>query len=141
MPCSSRFLIRPLPAMRVFLLVCVLFVTAGALCAADAAVKAFDIPAGAASRTLRLFAQQSGREIVFSAEDIGETQTNSVRGELAAPEALNRMVAGTGLTVGVEEKSGLFSVRREAGKNARSGVGRSTPRRGRILRRTRCRSR
>ena len=117
-----------LPVTRALLLTClILLLPTNALQAADAAVKPFDIPSGAASRTLKLFAQQSGREIVFSAEDIGETQTNSVRGELAAPEALNRMVAGTGLTVGVEEKSGLFSVRREAGKNARSGVGRSTP--------------
>jgi len=112
MSCSSRFPTGPLAAACAFLLMC-LFLTSGALHAADAPVKAFDVPAGAANRTLKLFAQQSGREIVFSAESIGATTTNAVRGELAARDALDRMIAGTGLAVGVDEKSGLFSVRKE----------------------------
>ena len=103
-----------LPVTRALLLTClILLLPTNALQAADAAVKPFDIPSGAASRTLKLFAQQSGREIVFSAESIGGTATNAVRGELTARDALDRMTAGTGLTVGVDEKSGLFSVRKE----------------------------
>ena len=103
-----------LPVTRAFLLTClILLLPTNELQAADAAVKPFDVPSGAASRTLKLFAQQSGREIVFSAESIGGTATNAVRGELTARDALDRMTAGTGLTVGVDEKSGLFSVRKE----------------------------
>jgi hypothetical protein len=111
---SPRFQSGLFPVTRAFLLTClILLLPTNALQAADAAVKPFDVPSGAASRTLKLFAQQSGREIVFSAESIGGTATNAVRGELTARDALDRMTAGTGLTVGVDEKSGLFSVRKE----------------------------
>lgn len=116
MTCPSRFRFRWLPAVRIVQFVCFLFVTAGALPGANTATatKTFDVPAGAAGRTLRLFAQQSGREIVFSAESIGATTTNAVRGELTPRDALDRVVAGTGLAIGVDEKSGLFSVSKEA---------------------------
>ena len=111
---SPRFNSGLRPVTRAFLLTCLLLLLpTNVLQAADAAVKPFDVPSGAASRTLKLFAQQSGREIVFSAESIGGTATNAVRGELTARDALDRMTAGTGLTVGVDEKSGLFSVRKE----------------------------
>jgi hypothetical protein len=111
---SPRFQSGLLPVTRALLLTClILLLATNVLQAADAAVKPFDVPSGAASRTLKLFAQQSGREIVFSAESIGGTTTNAVRGELTARDALDRMTAGTGLTVGVDEKSGLFSVRKE----------------------------
>ena len=111
---SPRFNSGLFPITRAFLLTCLLLLLPiDALQAADAAVKPFDVPSGAASRTLKLFAQQSGREIVFSAESIGGTTTNAVRGEFTARDALDRMTAGTGLTVGVDEKSGLFSVRNE----------------------------
>ncbi|PAW70637.1 MAG: hypothetical protein B9S35_14865 [Opitutia bacterium Tous-C5TDCM] len=111
---SPRFQSGLFPVTRALLLTClILLLPTNVLQAADAAVKPFDVPSGAASRTLKLFAQQSGREIVFSAESIGGTTTNAVRGELTAGDALDRMTAGTGLTVGVDEKSGLFSVRKE----------------------------
>lgn len=111
---SPRFQSGLFPVTRALLLTClILLLPTNVLQAADAAVKPFDVPSGAASRTLKLFAQQSGREIVFSAESIGATTTNAVRGELTPRDALDRMVAGTGLAVGVDEKSGLFSVRKE----------------------------
>ena len=111
---SPRFNSGLRPVTRAFLLTCLLLLLpTNVLQAADAAVKPFDVPSGAASRTLKLFAQQSGREIVFSAESIGGTTTHAVRGEFTARDALDRMTAGTGLTVGVDEKSGLFSVRKE----------------------------
>ena len=111
---SPRFNSGLRPVTRAFLLTCLLLLLpTNVLQAADAAVKPFDVPSGAASRTLKLFAQQSGREIVFSAESIGGTTTHAVRGEFTARDALDRMTAGTGLTVGVDEKSGLFSVRNE----------------------------
>ena len=111
---SPRFNSGLRPVTRAFLLTCLLLLLPiDALQAADAAVKPFDVPSGAASRTLKIFAQQSGREIVYSAESIGGTTTHAVRGEFTARDALDRMTAGTGLTVGVDEKSGLFSVRNE----------------------------
>ena len=80
--------------------------------AADSPLREFDISAGAAGRTLKVFAQQGGREIVFSLESIGDTQTNAVRGAFTPQEALDKMLTGTGLVAGKEEKSGVFSVRK-----------------------------
>ena len=98
--------------VRSLLFVCWLGVFVATGWTADAALREFDIPAGAAGRTLKVFAQQGGREIVFSLESIGDTRTKAVRGAFAPQEALERMLAGTGLVAGMEEKSGVFSVRK-----------------------------
>ena len=81
--------------------------------AAEPAAIAFDLPAGAASQTLRAFARQSGREIIFSAENLAGATTNAVRGNLPPGEALDRMLAGTGMAVGVDAGSGLLFVSRK----------------------------
>jgi outer membrane receptor protein involved in Fe transport len=113
MPNLFRFPLGRVPAATVLLLTGLFVAAATAAPAASEAAKAFDVPAGAASRTLRVFAQQAGREIVFSAENIGTATTNAIRGDLTPREALDRMTVGTGLVVGFDEKSGLFSVRKD----------------------------
>lgn len=86
--------------------------------AADAAKKAFDVPAGEAVRTLKQFAAQAGSEIVFSPEVVGAVQTRAVLGQLTPREALDAMLADTGLVAGQEQKTGAFAVRRKAGSEA-----------------------
>jgi TonB-dependent receptor len=80
--------------------------------AADAAKKSFDVPAGEAAATLKQFARQAGREIVFVPEVVGDVQTRPVRGELAPAEALREMLSGTGLVAGQDERTGAFAVRK-----------------------------
>jgi hypothetical protein len=81
---------------------------------ADAARRQFNVPRDAAEKTLKLFSQQAGRGVIFAADGVQGIQTNAVQGEWTPREALDRMVAGTGLVVGVEEKTGAFAVRKGA---------------------------
>lgn len=90
------------------------------LTAAEGARKAFDLPAGPASETLKAFARQAGREIVFSVDAIGSVTTNAVRGEFTPSEGIDAMLAGTGLVVTQDARTGAFAVRKEiADPNAR----------------------
>lgn len=74
----------------------------------------FDLSAGAAGETLKAFARQAGREIVFSADTVGSVKTNAVQGELTPKEALDQMLADTGLVATQDAKTGAFAVRKGA---------------------------
>ncbi|MDP3072957.1 MAG: hypothetical protein Q8N18_21875 [Opitutaceae bacterium] len=93
---------------RPFLLACSLL-TAGLVFAADN-VRTFDIPAGDAAVTLRRFAQQAGREIVYPAQDVRGHATNTVRGELPVADALRQLLAGTKLASATDAKTNAISV-------------------------------
>jgi iron complex outermembrane receptor protein len=80
--------------------------------------RSFDLPAGLAAQTLKQFAAQAGREIVFSTELIGDVRTPLVRGELTPNDALLALLAGTGLIAGQDSRTGAIAVRKEADPNA-----------------------
>jgi outer membrane receptor protein involved in Fe transport len=90
------------------------------LLAAETAKKAFDLPAGDAAATLKAFSDQSGEQIVYPVEQVRGVQTKAVKGELATREALNQMLADTGLTVVQDEKTGALAIRRDSAPNADS---------------------
>lgn len=82
--------------------------------AAESAKKnTFDLPAGAAGETLKAFAKQAGREIVYSADAVGTVATNAVKGEFTPREALDRMLERTGLVATQDARTGAFAVRPE----------------------------
>ena len=91
--------------------------------AAEAA-RSFDVPAGEAGQTLKQFAAQAGREIVFAPDSVASIKTKAVQGDLAPKEALEKMLADTGLVATQEQKTGAFAVRKESvpEKNAVSPV-------------------
>jgi len=72
----------------------------------------FDLPAGEAATTLRLFSERSGQEVLFATDVVRGVQTNAVRGELAPRAALERMLAGTALVAIADERSGALAVKR-----------------------------
>ena len=80
--------------------------------------RSFDIPAGRAEVTLKAFAEQSGTQFFFSADKVRGVRTPALKGEFAAREALDRMLAGTELMVVQDEKSGALSVRKDVHPNA-----------------------
>jgi len=80
--------------------------------AADDAKKSFDVPAGDAAQTLKQFAAQAGREIVFAPEIVGGVTTSAVKGDLTPRAALDKLIAGTGLVAAQEPKTGAFAVRK-----------------------------
>jgi hypothetical protein len=78
-----------------------------------ALTKAFDLPADVAEKTLKLFSEQSGRGLIVAAEMAINIRTNAVRGQFTAREALDRMLARTGLVAKEDPKNGAFVVHRE----------------------------
>ncbi len=93
---------------RLFVLVCSLCAAAVALAAE--ATRSFDIPAGDAADTLRRFAQQAGREIVYPAQDVRGHTTNAVRGDLPVAAALARLLAGSRLAATTDAQTNAISV-------------------------------
>lgn len=87
----------------------------------------FDLPAGAAGETLKNFARQAGREIVFSAEMVGAVATNAVKGEFTPREALDTMLADTGLVATQDAKTGAFAVRKGVPNEPKNGASRPAP--------------
>ncbi len=82
----------------------------------------FDLSAGPAGETLRRFASQSGCELVFGSLGVDPVPTKAVRGEYAPREALDRMLAGTGLTAVQDAKTGAYAISRSAVLPKKTGV-------------------
>lgn len=91
----------------------------GAL-AAEPAPRRFDLKADVAENSLRQFATQSGREVVFASSTVGQVRTNAVRGELTPRIALERLLADTPLAATEDARTGVLMIRHEpdAKKNA-----------------------
>ena len=75
------------------------------------AMRSFDVPAQDAAVSLKIFAEQCGREIVYSPEAVRGTRTNAVKGEFSAREALDRMLGATEL-VATQTRGGVFTIKR-----------------------------
>lgn len=73
----------------------------------------FDVPAGEAKPMLRQFATQAKREIVFPVQAVEGIKTNPVKGEMTAQEAVDQMLANTGLVASRDGKTGAFAIRKE----------------------------
>lgn len=84
---------------------------AGLVFAADL-VRRFDLPADDAERALKRFSEQAGQQVLFPTSVVQGVRTNPVRGELETGVALERLLAGTGLTAVRDEQTGAFTVRR-----------------------------
>jgi outer membrane receptor protein involved in Fe transport len=84
--------------------------------AGEAARKSYDIAPGDAVSTLKRFADESGRQVLFLVDAVRGVTTNPVRGEYTVREALTRLVADTGLAVAEDAKSGALMVNRLASR-------------------------
>jgi len=100
------------------LLVLVCWAAISPLGASDVAKVKFDVPAGGADKTLKVFAKQAQREIIFPVKPLAGVKTNTVQGEYSVTEALERLLAGTELTVREDEKTGGLIIRRRDDPNA-----------------------
>ncbi|MES2692060.1 MAG: STN domain-containing protein, partial [Verrucomicrobiota bacterium] len=89
--------------------------------AADAARKTFDVPAGAAPSTLKVFATQAGGHLLYSAEAVTGVITNQVKGDFAPQDALDQMLDGTRLVSRRDTATGALSVTRRAAQQLSSG--------------------
>ncbi len=92
----------------------VLFIAcfSGSLARADALrVVRFGIPAGDAQTTLLQFLSQSNIEMLYSSDDVRGITTHALSGMLTVPEALRRMLEGTGLEISFESDYTFASLR------------------------------
>lgn len=95
---------------------------ASAFCCAPAAVhaaepvtlprKAYRIPAGDAATTLQRFAAECGEQIVFLIDNVRGERTQPLEGEFTAREALDRLLAGSGLFASQDNATGALVVGR-----------------------------
>ncbi len=89
-----------------------------ALAQEAAAKRTFDVPAGDARPALRQFAQQAKQEIVFEVNEVAGISTHAIKGEMTPVQALDAMLADTGLVVTQDNKTGAFAVRKGDRPNA-----------------------
>lgn len=87
--------------------------------AAEAPRKNYEIARGDAAATLKRFADESGRQVVFLVDMVRGVTTNPLRGEFSARDGLDRLVAGTGLVVVEDAKSGALMINRAAAEPPR----------------------
>jgi outer membrane receptor protein involved in Fe transport len=81
--------------------------------AGEANKRTYTLPADAAERTIKLFAEQSGRAALAGTTAVRNVRTNAVRGEFSAREALDQMLVSTGLVAKEDPQSGAFVISRE----------------------------
>ncbi|MBP8256949.1 MAG: TonB-dependent receptor [Opitutaceae bacterium] len=85
----------------------------GARCA-DAAKISFDLPADTADASLKRFSIQSGSEVLFASHLVRGVRTNPVYETCSAREAIDRMLARTGLVAVHDPGADAFSVKRDS---------------------------
>jgi iron complex outermembrane receptor protein len=76
----------------------------------DHTARPFRVPAGPASETLTLFAQQAQREILFPSEPVGDVRTPRLFGDYPPRDALDRLLAGTRLRALEAAETGGFVI-------------------------------
>jgi iron complex outermembrane recepter protein len=73
----------------------------------------FNLPSDAAEKSVKRLAEQSGVDVLLSTNVARDVRTNVVKGEFTAREALERMLAGTGLVAVQDAQTGALTIRRE----------------------------
>jgi iron complex outermembrane recepter protein len=81
--------------------------------APSATTSTFNLPAGDANETLKLFSQQSGRGVIVGSDAVRGIRTNRVQGTMTAEEAIGSMLAQTGLVATRDTRTGAFGIRAE----------------------------
>lgn len=105
-------MIRPLRLSSAICLIASAFLISPAS-AKDEPQKSFDIPAGPALDTLKEFAAQTGKRLLYSVDAIEGVSTNAVKGQFMPQQALDAMLRGTPLQAVIDEASGGFTIVRK----------------------------
>ncbi|MDG2255478.1 MAG: TonB-dependent receptor plug domain-containing protein [Opitutaceae bacterium] len=96
-----------------FALATVLMIVSSSTSIADEA-RSFDVDAGQAVKTLKLFAKQSELGIVFDSRSVKDVRTEIVVGLMIPSDALKRMLENTTLVFDQDDETGAFAVTRVA---------------------------
>ena len=88
--------------------------------AVDAPKRRFDLPVDSVEKSLKRFAEQSGLQVLYPTKLAQNLRTKSLQGMFTPRDALERILAGTGLIAVHDEKSGALTVlRAPVGENKR----------------------
>ncbi|MBL9195576.1 MAG: STN domain-containing protein, partial [Opitutaceae bacterium] len=68
--------------------------------------KTYDLPADNADKALRRFSEQAGIQVLFPTEITRDVRAGAVKGTLTVREALDQMLAGTGLVAVQDSRTG-----------------------------------
>lgn len=79
---------------------------------AENAKKSFDIPDGDALATLKQFSAQGEARLLYSVDAVRNVKTNAVKGAFTPRDALQQLVANTGLVVTENAKDGALALSR-----------------------------
>ena len=69
---------------------------------AAAQTREYDIPAGTLKSALDAYVRQSGRQVVYRADQIRSARSPGVRGQLSADAALTKLLEGSGFTIRID---------------------------------------
>jgi hypothetical protein len=119
---SSRFFGRCFK-----LIVATTLAVGGFMLAAEPALRDFDLPADVAAKSLKIFAQQAETEILIQAELGREVRTRAVKGRYTPREAIERMLASTGLTVKEDAETRSMAIIPVAKADLSSNASPTTP--------------
>ena len=97
--------------IRRFSALAALFALTLAALAQAPATKNFNVPAGSVTNAIKAFSGQSGVEVLMPTDAVKGVRTNAVQGDMTPRQALEKMVAGTNLTVIQDEKTGALGLR------------------------------
>src|SRR3546814_1336727 len=60
--------------------------------------QAFNIPRGKLKNAIDAYARQTGRQVIYKADEIANAHSRGVRGNISPDEALAKLLQGTGLS-------------------------------------------
>jgi outer membrane receptor protein involved in Fe transport len=86
---------------------------------AQSGTETLDIPAGDLTTALDSLARQSGAQFVYSADELKGLRTGGVKGSMTAPEALEKLLRGSGHHL-QRDQSGAMAIVRDPAPAARS---------------------
>ena len=115
--------LRPNPTGKILPLLFLILLAAFSLRGGEpgmAVPRPFKIAEGDASQTLRQFAQQSGEQLLFPADQVRGVRTRPVSGQFTPEQALHALVNNTELHATQDPASGAWVITRSSGEAAGS---------------------
>src|SRR3546814_1896525 len=81
---------------------------------AQAQSQAFNIPRGKLKNAIDAYARQTGRQVIYKADEIANAHSRGVRGNISPDEALAKLLQGTGFSYRTDSSGAIAIVSGEA---------------------------
>ena len=89
---------------------------------AQAQERSYDVPSGSLKAALDAFGRQSGRPIIFKADEVRGSRSRGFRGKASPEAAMAAILAGTGFSM-IQGESGAIAVVRASGLQSSRSTG------------------